>query len=301
MLSSPHHPHRLSYHRVIITNSSVNSAHSVTACSAQPFSPDTMETSPPAAEEIVYRLLTRDEWTAAVQLGHYPPTDLDRSSGFIHLSTLSQSLDTANLFFSSTPSLLLMQLPTSSLSPHLVWDWVPARSSHLPHYHQPHIGLSLITQLTELPRTSPSSSFTLPPFLPSLPPLYKIASAQSLPAPAYHGNAKDASDGFIHLATAAQLPWVARKFQRETDELCLLTLQLGGGQVEGWRILWETAPSLRGKEAEVGFVNLFAHFYGVEKGIPSSAVMQVQPLQRMTDGTPALPSLPPLAAIETIQ
>ena len=250
-----------------------------------------MEPSSPPSEDFVYRLLTRDEWTTAVQLGYYPATDFDRSSGFIHLSTPSQSVDTANIFFSSAPSLLLLQLPTSSLHPYLVWDWVPARSSHLPHYHQPHIALSLISQVTELPRASPSSSFVLPSFLPTLPLLYKIASTNAVHSAAYRGNAKDAADGFIHLATAAQLPWVARKFQRDPDELCLLTLTLGGGKVEGWRILWEAAPSLKGKEAEVGFPNLFAHFYGVEAGLPSSCIARMQPLQRGDDGAVHLPPL----------
>ena len=250
-----------------------------------------MDPSPPPSEDFVYRLLARDEWTMALQLGHYPATDFDRSSGFIHLSTLHQSIDTANLFFASSPSLLLLQLPTSSLQPHLVWDWVPARSSHLPHYNQPHISLSLITQVTELPRASLSSSFVLPSFLPILPLLYKIASTSADHSASYQGNAKDAADNFIHTATAAQLPWVARKFQRDPDELCLLTLALGGGKVEGWRILWEAAPSLRGKEAEVGFTNLFAHFYGVKVGLPSSCIARVQPLQRGEDGAVLLPSL----------
>ena len=94
-----------------------------------------MSSSDPRSDEFLYRLLTRDEWEAALQLGHYPPTALDRSSGFIHLSTLSEAITTANLYFATSPSLLLMQLSTSSLHPHLTFDAVPTRSS--PHAAPP--------------------------------------------------------------------------------------------------------------------------------------------------------------------
>ena len=249
----------------------------------------------PPHPDFVYRLLTRDEWDAATPLGHYPPTALDRSSGFIHLSTLAQSADTANLYFAQCPSLLLLQLPTAALEPHLTWDAVPKRPDSFPHYHAPHIPLALITQLSEVPRLSLSSPFTLPSHLPSLPLLYKIASAGSYAAArssgAYHGNAKDAADGFVHLATAAQLAWVSHKFRSDTDDLVLMSVDLQRGGIEGHRVLWEAASSLRGKDAEMGFDNLFAHVYDVKRGIPAQCILRAQPIPRSADGALQLPSL----------
>ena len=249
-----------------------------------------------SSDEFVYRLLSRPEWEAALQLGHYPPTALDRSSDFIHLSTLSQAITTANLYFSSSPTLLLMQLPTSSLHPHLTFDAVPSRSSPMPHLHLPHIPLSLITQLTQLPRTtSPTSPFTLPPHLPSLPLLYKLLpSSSSSPSPppstssSYPSTPKDLHDGFIHLATPSQLPSVAAKHSRE-GPATLLTIDLRAGGVEGWRVLWEEAAGGKGKEGG-GVPSFFCHVYDAERGLPAAAIVATVALSRAVDGSLQLPA-----------
>jgi uncharacterized protein (DUF952 family) len=260
--------------------------------------------SPSPSPAFVYRLLTRTEWNTALKLSHYPSTALDQQSGFIHLSTLEQSLETARLYFTDASDLLLMQLRLSALQPHLTWDAVPARNEAFPHLHQQHIPFTAITQITEL---NTSSARVLPMHLTSpvsspsaLPLLYKIASTSAydaaLSSGSYHGNSKDTADGFIHLSTAEQLSWVSGKFTGESQPLTLLTLRLDGEKpsqsVPGWRLLWESARSVRGREAELGFVNLFAHVYDTQAGIPAACIVKAEEIRRAEGGQSLL--LPPV-------
>ena len=200
-----------------------------------------------------------------------------------------------------------MQLRLSALQPHVTWDTVPARNEAFPHLHQKHIPFTAITQLTELNTSSVSSSRVLPPHLSSplsassaLPLLYKIASSSAYDAAVssglYHGNSKDTADGFIHLSTAQQLLWVSGKFTDEPQPLTLLTLKLDGEEpsqsVPGWRLLWESARGVRGREAELGFVNLFAHVYEPHTGIPAACIVKAEEIKRAEDGRSLL--LPPV-------
>ena len=266
-------------------------------------------------DPFVYRLLTRSEWSTALTQQRYLPTPLDERDGFIHLSTLQQSLTTARLYFPEASDLLLMQLNAATLWPHLRWEAVETRDGqHFPHYYQPHLSLSHVIQVTEMCQDSHTGQHALNPYLAQsafltpqrtftspLPPLYKIVTAAAYFAAQstghYAGNEKDVSDGFIHQSTVEQLEWVALKFTSPTptttDEppLLLLTLQLDRG-VDGYRLVWEAANSLRGKAAS--FVNLFCHIHPAGKE-PASidvrrCVVRVDRLERAADGKLILPS-----------
>ena len=260
-------------------------------------------------DQFVYRLLTRPEWSTALAQQRYLPTPLDQRDGYIHLSTLSQALTTARLFFPHASDLLLLQLNAASLWPQLRWEAVEARGGErFPHYYQPHIPLSCVTQITELCQDSHTNQHSLSPHLAHsafltpqlalaspLPPLYKIASTSAYLAAQstghYTGNDKDVADGFIHLATLDQLDWVALKFTATTDELLLLTLYVDRA-VDGYRLLWEAAKSLRDKPCD--FVNLFCHIYPAGKEQLSidvrRCVARVDKLHRAANGTIILPS-----------
>lgn len=275
-------------------------------------------TSAPAStatnDQFVYRLLTRSEWSSALSKQRYLPTALDQRDGFIHLSTLQQSLATARLHFARATELLLCQLNAAALWPHLRWEAVEARGGALfPHYYQPYIALAHVTQLTEMDADG-AGQHALNPYLVNaalltpqrslaspLPPLYKIvhtsayAAAQQSDDGQYGGNAKDTADGFIHLSTLEQVHWVLQKFSGSDDALdplLLLTLHLHGA-VDGYRLLWEAARSLRAQPG-LGFVNLFCHVYGAAHERPPSidvrrSVVRVDRLRRAADGTLLLP------------
>ena len=260
-------------------------------------------------DQFVYRLLTRSEWTVALAQQRYLPTPLDQRDGFIHLSTLSQALDTARVHFPHATDLLLAQLNAATLWPHLRWEAVAARDSQcFPHYYQPHLLLSHVTQLSEMCRDSHSGQHALNPYFAHsalltasrafgspLPPIYKIVDTAAYAAAQatgyYAGNDKDKQDGFLHAATLEQLDWVALKFTHTADDLLLLTLQLDRG-VDGYRLVWEAANSLRDKPA--AFVNLFCHVHSAGEERASfdvrRCVVRVDRLERAADGKIILPS-----------
>ena len=94
-------------------------------------------------------------------------------------------------------------------------------------------------------------------------------------AGAYHGSSQDASDGFIHFSTAAQLAASAAKHRAGQSDLVLVAVapaSLGEG------LRWETARNGA----------LFPHLYGA---LPVSAVRWVRDLPLAADGRHRLPPL----------
>jgi len=61
-------------------------------------------------------------------------SDLDKLSGFIHLSSLSQLLETLNLYFSEHDKVVILEFETISLKESLKWEL--SRTNELfPHYY----------------------------------------------------------------------------------------------------------------------------------------------------------------------
>lgn len=56
---------------------------------------------------MIYHITTRKQWNEAKQKGVYTAPSLV-SEGFIHCSTLNQTVDTANLFFKGQSELVLL-------------------------------------------------------------------------------------------------------------------------------------------------------------------------------------------------
>jgi uncharacterized protein (DUF952 family) len=97
---------------------------------------------------MLYHITPRSQWQQAQKLGRYCPESLE-IEGFIHCSTQSQVLATANRFFKGQTDLLLLgidpdrvqleiryELADDNLFPHLygplnldaivqVWQWTP--------------------------------------------------------------------------------------------------------------------------------------------------------------------------------
>ena len=93
----------------------------------------------------------------------------------------------------------------------------------------------------------------------------------------YRGSAVDASDGFIHLSTAAQLPGTMEKHFAGSHDLLLVAVDTDR---LGLALKWE--PS-RGGE-------LFPHLYAA---LPLSAVVWTKPLPDEDAGRRGLPELAP--------
>ncbi|XP_016709994.1 uncharacterized protein [Gossypium hirsutum] len=94
-------------------------------------------------EEFVYRISTAEEWEALQKNGSVFGGDLDKSSGFIHLSSLHQvSLSpsmkpTLQNFFSNVKlDLYLLQIDAKKLGDGLIYEVVDGSNS-FPHFYGP--------------------------------------------------------------------------------------------------------------------------------------------------------------------
>lgn len=58
----------------------------------------------------VYRVATLAEWKIALSEGIYKGGDLDAKSGFIHLSTAPQCVETVRRYFAGVPDLILLEI-----------------------------------------------------------------------------------------------------------------------------------------------------------------------------------------------
>jgi len=94
-------------------------------------------------------------------------------------------------------------------------------------------------------------------------------------AGAYHGSSQDASDGFIHFSTAAQLAASAARHRAGQSDLVLIAV---APDSLGATLRWERA----------GNGALFPHLYGA---LPLGAVHWVRDLPLAADGQHRLPPL----------
>lgn len=81
---------------------------------------------------IVYKILPRPEWDAAVERGWFAGSADDQRDGFVHLSAGPQLSGTAQKHFKGQAGLVLVAFDASSLGPALKWE--PSRGGELfPH------------------------------------------------------------------------------------------------------------------------------------------------------------------------
>uniref|UniRef100_A0A2P2QW95 DUF952 domain-containing protein n=1 Tax=Rhizophora mucronata TaxID=61149 RepID=A0A2P2QW95_RHIMU len=87
--------------------------------------------------DYVYRISTAKEWEELQKNGSAYGGDLDRSSGFIHLSKLDQVQLTLQNFFKSTNlDLYLLQIDVKKLGDGLIYEVVDGKNS-FPHFYGP--------------------------------------------------------------------------------------------------------------------------------------------------------------------
>ncbi|KAK9950462.1 hypothetical protein M0R45_005952 [Rubus argutus] len=86
-------------------------------------------------EEYVYRISSAEEWQELQSSGSIFGGELDKTSGFIHLSNLSQVQSTLQNFFLNTKlDLYLLQIDAKKLGDGLVYEVVDGSNS-FPHFY----------------------------------------------------------------------------------------------------------------------------------------------------------------------
>lgn len=88
------------------------------------------------AGAMLYKIVAREEWLAAVATGLYLGSSDDVRDGFIHLSASHQVRGTAEKYFQGQTDLLLVSVDGARLGEALKWE--PSRGGDLfPHVYGP--------------------------------------------------------------------------------------------------------------------------------------------------------------------
>jgi uncharacterized protein (DUF952 family) len=81
---------------------------------------------------LVYKVLSRSEWSEAERDGVFRGSEVDRRDGFIHLSTANQLEKTVSLWFTDRDDLMLVAIRDGRIADALKWE--PSRGGVLfPH------------------------------------------------------------------------------------------------------------------------------------------------------------------------
>ncbi|KAJ6686748.1 hypothetical protein OIU79_016493 [Salix purpurea] len=117
-------------------------------------------------EEHVYRISTDKEWEELQRNGSCFGGQLDKSSGFIHLSKLDQVMSTLKNFFMNTKvDLYLLQIDAKKLGDGLIYEVVDGTNS-FPHFYGPSrsfspLPLDVVTKAEKLVLTDGQFSCSL--------------------------------------------------------------------------------------------------------------------------------------------
>lgn len=87
-----------------------------------------------ANAEFVYKVTTTALWTKAQSTGVLPPSPIDVTDGFMHLSTAAQLAETLKLHFAGQGDLVVVKIAAAPLGDALKWE--PSRGGALfPHLY----------------------------------------------------------------------------------------------------------------------------------------------------------------------
>jgi uncharacterized protein (DUF952 family) len=107
---------------------------------------------------MILHITNRQDWELANQIGEYIPASL-KSDGFIHCSTLKQTVDTANLFFKGQTGLVLLCIDENKLTAVCKYEdpagkgpvkHDPRPDNHFPHIYGP-INLASVVKVVDFP------------------------------------------------------------------------------------------------------------------------------------------------------
>ncbi len=85
-------------------------------------------------DALIYKICPRAEWEAAIALGVYRGSEVDRRDGFIHLSTAAQVDETLRRHFTGQSDLLLVAVDPAALGAALRYE-VSRGGALFPHLY----------------------------------------------------------------------------------------------------------------------------------------------------------------------
>jgi len=98
---------------------------------------------------LIYKILPRAAWEAAVAAGRFDGSPVDLQDGYIHFSTAAQAQETAAKHFRGQAGLVVAAFDAAELGADLRWE--PSRGGQLfPHLYGP-LDPDLATRVTDAP------------------------------------------------------------------------------------------------------------------------------------------------------
>ena len=112
---------------------------------------------------LIYKIVPKEPWSVAVEAGTFDGAPVDRTDGYIHLSSAAQVRETARLHFAGQDDLLLVAVEVERLGPALRWE--PSRAGALfPHLYAP-LRTVDVARVTAMP-LGPEGAHVFPDDLP---------------------------------------------------------------------------------------------------------------------------------------
>ena len=115
----------------------------------------------------IFHITTRQDWDAGQAAGRYSPPSLE-TEGFIHCSTGTQTIPTANSYYKSTHGLVLLCIDENKTQATVKYEG-PAEAQDertdelFPHLYGS-LNLDAVTQVVDFP-TNPDGTFDAPEVL----------------------------------------------------------------------------------------------------------------------------------------
>ncbi len=83
--------------------------------------------------EFIFKIIDKDEWVKAKQLGTFEGSDVDKKDGFIHFSEEDQVSATLKKHYANKENLILLKVNAFKLE-HLLWEQV-SNGDMYPHLY----------------------------------------------------------------------------------------------------------------------------------------------------------------------
>lgn len=71
---------------------------------------------------VIYKICPKSLWDDAETAGQFAGAGIDLADGYIHFSTADQAPETARLYFSNTPDLVIVAVDAAPLGDALKWE-----------------------------------------------------------------------------------------------------------------------------------------------------------------------------------
>ena len=98
----------------------------------------------------LYKIVTQADWSTTQKTGLIPLSSVDVRDGFIHLSTATQFIATANLYFRDTDQPLVIEFDSAQLKGEIRWEWSDQRQSEFPHLYATSLPLNAANAVLNL-------------------------------------------------------------------------------------------------------------------------------------------------------